>query len=36
MGLKGIRWVSVEWINLAHYKDEWRDLVNTLMNFQVT
>jgi hypothetical protein len=36
MDLKGIRWVNVEWINLAHYKDKWRDIVNTVMNSRVT
>jgi hypothetical protein len=25
----------VEWINLAQDKDEWRDFVNTAMNFRV-
>jgi hypothetical protein len=34
--IKGIRWVNVEWINLAYYKDKWRDLENTVMNLRVT
>lgn len=33
---KGIRWVNVEWINLAHYEDKWRDLGSTVMNLGVT
>jgi len=36
MDLKGIKWVSVEWINLDHSKVKWRDLVNTGMNFRTT
>jgi len=24
-----------DWINLAHNMDEWRKLVNTIMNFRV-
>ena len=36
MDPKGIRWVRVEWINVVHYKDKWRDLVNKEMNCRVT
>jgi hypothetical protein len=28
-------WKGVDWINLAQDKDQWRDLVNTVMKFPV-
>jgi hypothetical protein len=30
-----IRWSGMDWIDLAHAKDQWRALVNTEMNLQV-
>jgi hypothetical protein len=33
MGLWGIEWGNVDWIHLAHDKDQWRALVNTELNF---
>jgi hypothetical protein len=27
---------GIEWIYLARYKDQWRDLLNTVMNLRVT
>jgi hypothetical protein len=32
--LREIGW-GVEWIQLAHDRDRWRALVNTVMNFRV-
>jgi hypothetical protein len=26
------RWGDVDWIGLAHYRDQWRAFVNTVMN----
>jgi hypothetical protein len=34
MDLKEIVWVTVDWILLS--RDQWRDFVNTVMNFRVT
>jgi hypothetical protein len=28
-------WVGMDWIDLAQDRDQWRDLVNTLMNLQI-
>jgi hypothetical protein len=35
MDLTEIRWGGMEWIDLAQDRDQWRYLVNTVMNFQV-
>jgi hypothetical protein len=35
MDLREIGWKSVKWIHLTQVKDQWRALVNTIMNFQV-
>jgi hypothetical protein len=35
MHLREIGWVDMDWINLAQYKERWRALVNTEMNFRV-
>jgi hypothetical protein len=32
--LKVIRWDGVDWIDLAQDRDQWRALVNTVMNLQ--
>jgi hypothetical protein len=33
--LKDIEWGGMHWIDLAQDRDQWRDLVNTVMNFCV-
>jgi hypothetical protein len=33
MKLREIRWGGMDWIDLAQDKDQWRVLVNTVMNF---
>jgi hypothetical protein len=35
MDLREIRWDGVDWIDLAQDMDQWRALVNTVMNLQV-
>jgi hypothetical protein len=35
MDLKETSWECAEWICLAKDRDQWRALVNTVMNFQV-
>jgi hypothetical protein len=35
MGLRELGWEGVDWINLALDRDQWRVLVNTLMNLRV-
>jgi hypothetical protein len=33
--LREVGWVGVDWIHLAQERDQWRDLVNKVMNIQV-
>jgi hypothetical protein len=35
MDLREIRWDGMDWIYLARDRDQWRDLVNTVMNLRV-
>jgi hypothetical protein len=35
MNLRGIGWDGMDWIGLAQDRDQWRALVNTVMNFRV-
>jgi hypothetical protein len=35
MGLREIGWGGMDWIDLAQDRDQWRALVNTVMNLQV-
>jgi hypothetical protein len=35
MDLREIEWGSMNWIDLAQYRDQWRALVKTVINFQV-
>jgi hypothetical protein len=34
MDLKEIGWQDVDWIHLARVRDQWRDLVNKVMNLK--
>jgi hypothetical protein len=36
MDLAEAGWEAVDWINLAEDRDQWRALVNRVMNFRVT
>jgi hypothetical protein len=35
MELREIVWGVTDWIHLAHYRDQWRALVNIVINLQV-
>jgi hypothetical protein len=35
MDLREIQWGGMDWVDLAQDKDEWRALVNTVMNLRV-
>jgi hypothetical protein len=35
MDLREIEWDDMDWINLAQDGDQWKALVNKLMNFRV-
>jgi hypothetical protein len=35
MDVREIGWDGVDWIELAEDRDQWRALVNTVMNFRV-
>jgi hypothetical protein len=35
MELREIGWASMEWIDLAEDRDQWRALVNTVMNLRI-
>jgi hypothetical protein len=35
MDLTEVEWVGLDWIDLAQDRDQWRALVNTIMNFRV-
>jgi hypothetical protein len=36
MDLRGIGWDGMDWIDLAQDRDQWRALVNTVMNLGVS
>jgi hypothetical protein len=36
MNLREIGWDGMDWIDLAQDRDQWRALVNTVMNLQVS
>jgi hypothetical protein len=35
MDLRGIGWGGMDWIDLAQDRDQWRALVNTVINLRV-
>jgi hypothetical protein len=35
MNLRDIGWGGMDWINLAQDRDQWRTLVNTVMNLRI-
>jgi hypothetical protein len=35
MDLREIGWDGVDWINMTQDRDQWRDLVNTILNLRV-
>jgi hypothetical protein len=35
MDLRELGWDSVDWIKVAQDRDQWRAVVNTVMNFKV-
>jgi hypothetical protein len=35
MDLREIGWDEVDWIDIAQYGDQWRALVNTILNLRV-
>jgi hypothetical protein len=35
MGFREIGWGGMDWIHLAQDRDQWRNLVNTVMNLRV-
>jgi hypothetical protein len=35
MDLRAIGWDGVDWVDLAQDRDQWRALVNTVMNLRV-
>jgi hypothetical protein len=35
LDLREIGWDAMDWIDLAQDRDQWRALVNTVMNFRV-
>jgi hypothetical protein len=35
MDLEEVGWVGVDWMNVAQDRDQWRAVVNTVMNLQV-
>jgi hypothetical protein len=35
MGLREIGWEDVDWIHLAQHRNQWRALLNTVMNLRV-
>jgi hypothetical protein len=35
MNLTDVRWGGIDWIELAHGRDQWRNLANNIMNLPV-
>jgi hypothetical protein len=36
MDLRELEWDGIDWIDLAQDRDQWRALLNTAMNLQVS
>jgi len=36
MVVREISWEGVDWIHVAQYRDQWWDVVNTVMNLRIT
>jgi hypothetical protein len=36
MDLRGIRWDGVDWVDIAQDRDQWRALVNMVLNLRVS
>jgi hypothetical protein len=36
MDIKETGWNSMDWINLARYRDKWQAVVKTVMNLRVS
>jgi hypothetical protein len=36
MDLREMEWDGMDWIDLAHDRDQWRSLVNTVINLRVS
>jgi hypothetical protein len=35
MDVREIGWIGMDWIDLAQDRDQWRALLNTVMNLQI-
>jgi hypothetical protein len=35
MDLREIGWDGMDWIDLAQFRDQWKDLVNAVINLRV-
>jgi hypothetical protein len=35
MDLREIKWIGMDWVDLAQYRGQWRALMNTVMNLLV-
>jgi acyl carrier protein len=35
MHLRQIGWDSMDWVDLIQDKDQWRDIVNTVLNLRI-
>jgi hypothetical protein len=35
MDLREIRWNDMDWIDMAQERDQWKALVNTVLNFRI-
>jgi hypothetical protein len=35
MAAREVGWGGMDWIDLTHYRDQWRALVNAVMNLRI-